>query len=133
MENQLLKDPTTGPGDEILQNPLYTAMTEGLRPEWRYYNDGKAWLAKVGDGRRTIFWFSVWEGWFQASFFFLERHLEGLAALGLEHGRMEKEFGKMIPLIFKVPTARDPADTSARIATPTIAEIRRTADFKKKG
>ena len=120
METQLLRDKAVPPGDEVLQNPLYIELTEGLQTEWRYYNDGKAWLCKVGDGRKTVFWLSIWEGFFRVSFFFLERHLEGLAALGIAHGRLEKEWGRMLPLIFDV-----------RNEAP-LAEIRRVAEFKKK-
>jgi hypothetical protein len=120
METQLLRDRLLPPGDEVLLNPLYIALTEGWRPEWRYYNDGRAWLCKVGDGRKTIFWFSVWEGFFKVSFYFLERHLEGLEALNITHGTLAKEWGKMLPLIFDV-----------RDAEP-VAEISRVAEFKKK-
>jgi hypothetical protein len=120
MEKQLLRDKSTPPGDDILKNPLYLSLTEGLQPEWRYYNDGRAWLCKVTDGRKTIFWFSVWEGFFRVSFYFLPRHLEGLAKVGIGHGRLEDEWGKMIPLFYDV------SDTTS------IAEIRKVAEFKKK-
>jgi hypothetical protein len=120
METQILRSKETPPGDDVLQNPLYLAVTEGFIPEWRYYNDGKAWLCKVTAGRKTIFWFSAWEGFFRVSFYFLERHLEGLAALGTTHGMLQKEWGKMIPLMFDV---RD---------TEPIADIRRIAEFKRK-
>lgn len=120
MNVQLLRDRDTPPGDGVLQNPLYLALTEGLQPEWRWYNDGRAWLCKVGDGRKTIFWFSVWEGFFQVGFYFLERHLEGLAALNTEYGRLEKEWGKMLPFLYEV---RD---------VGPVAEIRKVAEFKKK-
>ena len=120
METQLLRDKAVPPGDEVLQNPLYLALTDSLQPEWRYYNDGKAWLCKVGNGRKTVFWFSVWEGFFRVSFFFLERHLEGLAALEIVHGMLEKSTGKLYPLIFEVRDERP------------LAEIRRVVGFKKK-
>ena len=38
--------------------------------EWRYYNDGKAWLAKGlfkwtgvrgGQNEKTVFWLSIWD------------------------------------------------------------------------
>lgn len=120
METQLLRDKLLPPGDDVLKNPLYLSLTEGLQPEWRYYNDGKAWLCKVTDGRKTIFWFSVWEGFFRVSFYFLERHLEGLAALNTTHGRLEKEWGKMIPFFFDV-----------RDAGP-VADVRKVVEFKRK-
>ncbi len=120
MEKQLLRDKGTPPGSDILENPFYLSLTEGLQPEWRYYNDGRAWLCKVTDGRKTIFWFSVWEGFFRASFYFLPRHLEGLAKIGIGQGRLEDEWGRMIPLFYDV---RD---------SGPIAEIRKIVEFKKK-
>jgi hypothetical protein len=46
----------------------------------------------------------VWDGFFKTSFFFLERHLEGILALELDENNyiMEKEWGKMIPFIFNI-------------------------------
>ncbi len=120
MAIQILRDKAIVPGDEVLKDPLYLSLMEGWQPEWRWYKDARAWLCKVTDGRKTIFWFSVWEGFFRVSFYFLERHLEGLAALDTEYGKLEKECGKMIPFIFDV---RD---------MQTVAEIRRVAEFKKK-
>jgi len=120
MNVQLLRDKAVPPGDDVLKNPLYLSLVEGWQPEWRYYNDGKAWLCKVGDGRKTIFWLSVWEGCLLVSFYFLERHLDGLAALETTRGRLEKEWGRMLPLTFEVRDAS------------TVAEIRRVAAFKKR-
>jgi len=47
--------------------------------DWRFYNDGKAWLSK-GEYKwitlrgankvKPIFWLSIWEGFFKVSFFF---------------------------------------------------------------
>jgi hypothetical protein len=87
--------------------------------------DGGAWLCKVSHGSRTVFWFSVWEGFYKVSFFFMERHLEGLAALGTTHGKLEKEWGRMLPLIFDIPRDTAPSAT-------IVAEIRRVTEFKKK-
>ncbi|MDR2891200.1 MAG: DUF3788 domain-containing protein [Alistipes sp.] len=115
MEMQLLKERDVVPSDEVLAQALgdvwpvfetFRAMAAelGVEIEWRYYNDGKAWLGKAAARGRTVLWLSVWEGWFQASFYFLERHMEGLAALGLDEGGYElaSEWGRMIPLIFRV-------------------------------
>jgi hypothetical protein len=50
------------------------------------------------------FWLSVWDGFFKTSFFFLERHLGGIADLNIAENSfiIEKEWGRMIPLIFNI-------------------------------
>ena len=44
-------------------HPLYT-------PEWRYYKDGGSWLCKVVKKKTTICWVSVWDGFYQTTFYF---------------------------------------------------------------
>ena len=117
MEKMLLKDPGIFPSKEVLKNVLgdiYSVLEEletqltqdefALTFDWNYYNDGKAWLCKVCHKKKTVFWLSIWEGHFKTSFFFLERHLEGIAALQMDENSftLEKAFGKMIPLIFNI-------------------------------
>ena len=117
MEIQLLKEQEIVPTKEVLQNTLgevYSVLEAletrlaqdefALNFDWKYYKDGKAWLCKVCHKKKTVFWLSVWEGFFKTSFFFLERHLEGIAALEVDENSfmVEKEWGKMIPLIFNI-------------------------------
>ena len=117
MEKQLLREPEIFPSKEVLRDvlgevygvleELETRLTQSdyaLTFDWRYYNDAKSWLCKVCHKKKTVFWLSVWDGFFQTSFFFLERHLEGIAALAIAENSysLEKEWGKMIPLIFKI-------------------------------
>ena len=117
METQLLREQEIFPSREVLKNTLgkvygvleelETRLTQdefALTFDWHYYKDSKAWLCKVAHKKKTIFWLSVWEGFFKTSFFFLERHLEGIAALGIDENSfvMEKEWGKMTPLIFNI-------------------------------
>lgn len=122
MEAQmLLKDPDIYPSSEVLENVLgrtvyevlesFTGMVAndayGLIPEWRYYNDGKAWLNKVQYKKKTVFWLSVWEGFFKVSFFFTEKHLEGIAALDISDTIKEdfaraKPCGRLIPMILDI-------------------------------
>ena len=116
MEKMLLQTPEISPSKEVLKNALvgvYDVLEEletqltgelSLTFDWKYYNDSKAWLCKVSHKKKTIFWLSAWEGFFKTSFFFLERHLEGIAALGIddEAFTLGKEWGKMIPLIFNI-------------------------------
>lgn len=121
MEAQmLLKDPEVYPSDEVLKDTLGDTVYEvlasfmetvshedALIPEWRYYNDGNAWFNKVQYKKKTVFWLSVWEGFFKVSFFFTEKHLEAIAALDIAEGIKEnfaqaKPSGRLIPMIFDV-------------------------------
>ena len=117
MEIQLLKEQEIFPTKEVLKKvlgevycvleELETQLTQdefGLTFGWNYYRDGKAWLCKVCYKKKTVFWLSVWEGFFKTAFFFLERHLEGIASLEIDNSNfiLEKEWGKMIPLIFNI-------------------------------
>jgi len=112
----LLNEQEIFPNSDVLKKNLgksYTVFEElsemltneqGLIFDWKYYKDGKAWLCKVSNKKKTVFWLSVWDGFFKTSFFFLERHLEGIAALEIDENSftLEKEWGKMIPLIFNI-------------------------------
>ena len=117
MEKQLLKEQEIFPSKEVLKNVLgkvYNVLEEletrltqedfALTFDWHYYRDSKAWLCKVSHKKKTVFWLSVWDGFIKTSFFFLERHLEGIAALKINKNAftIQKEWGKMIPLIFNI-------------------------------
>lgn len=131
-EQQLLRDPNIQPASDVIAAALggqYAAyaqfldMLAGLdvTPQWRYYNDGKAWLAKGlykwksvrgTDKEKTIFWLSIWDGFFRVSFFFAEKARSGL--LGLTVGETAKRMiehakpmGKLrfFPLVFDVRSA----------------------------
>jgi len=134
METQLLREQEIYPTKEVLKNVLgdaYEVLEElemqltqsefALTFNWHYYRDGKSWLCKVSHKKKTVFWLSVWDGFFKTSFFFLERHLEGIAALEIDEKSftMEKEWGKMIPLIFNISKHEQ------------IAEFLKVVKFKK--
>ncbi|MCL2562291.1 MAG: DUF3788 domain-containing protein [Rikenellaceae bacterium] len=126
MEIHLLRDPGIFPTNEVLAAvlggvyPVYVSfMTavgqEGLAHEWRYYNDGKSWLCKVTNKKKTVFWLSIWEGYFQIGFFFTEKHLEAIAALDIDQAIKEdfyrqKHIGRLIPMIFRISHAEQLKD-----------------------
>jgi len=125
MEKQLLREQEIVPTKEVLKETLgkvYNVLEAlelqlaqdeyALTFDWRYYRDGKSWLCKVSHKKKTVFWLSVWDGFFKTSFFFLERHLEDIAALQLDENGfvMEKEWGKMIPLIFSISSQKQLPD-----------------------
>lgn len=103
-EQPVLRDPTIVPTDEVIAaglgtaNRVYTKFIEELKKydislmEWRYYNDGKAWLSKGeykwttsrGTNKvKSIFWISIWSGFFKVSFLFNERARDELLGLSI--------------------------------------------------
>jgi len=129
VNKQLLRDPNIQPTDDVIAVALgeqYAAYTQfldmlagfGVTPQWRYYNDGKAWLAKGlykwksvrgTDKEKTIFWLSVWDGFFRVSFFFAEKAQLGFQSLAVGENIKKmiedaKPMGKLkfFPLIFDV-------------------------------
>lgn len=116
---QLLKNPAQEPNDNlfrsILDSPIYEIIKKidehiilaGLVLEWRYYNDGKAWLGKATKMKKTIVWISVWENFIKASFYFTEKTRPGVLDLNFnEKNKSEfsktKPVGKLIPLIIDI-------------------------------
>jgi hypothetical protein len=116
METKLLRDQQVFPTREVLENalgksyPAFDGLTEiltgdpyGLTTEWRYYNDGKAWLNKVCHKKKTIFWLSVWDQYFKTTFYFSEKTGEGISELHIEEAlkasfHRSRPIGKLIPL-----------------------------------
>jgi hypothetical protein len=119
-EKPILNNPDISPDQGILQEALkdrmilYTdligALTSaplGLTHEWRYYRDGKAWLCKVVDRKKTILWLSVFDGYFKVAFYFSAKAGEGIGQLAIDD-RLKVAFqkaafiGKVKPLIIHV-------------------------------
>ena len=126
-EQQLLRNPDIEPTSEVIAEALRSASTfyikfiEGLKShdiqvEWRYYNDGKAWLGKglyrwtgVRGGQKevTAFWLSIWDGFFKITFFIPEKARSEVLNLPLDDDVKNiiadsKQMGKLkfFPLIF---------------------------------
>ena len=121
-KNQLLRDPEIEPTGDVLKNALgntlfgvyeelmkiFTSEFE-LNPEWRFYNDGKAWLCKVVFKKKTICWLSLWEGQIKTGFYFTEKTKTGITELEIQQEIKEKinnakAIGKLIPLVFDIET-----------------------------
>jgi hypothetical protein len=41
-----------------------------MEGDWRYYNDGKQWLFKMVQKKKTIFWGAILDGAFRITFYF---------------------------------------------------------------
>jgi len=127
----LLGDANIIPTDEIIADGLgkasntYTKFIDGLEHhdislmDWRYYNDGKAWLTKGeykwvtarGTNKvKPLFWLSIWEGFFKVAFFFSGNIRDELLALPISKEAKEiiknaKPMGKtmrFIPITFDI-------------------------------
>ncbi len=83
MEKPVLSDPEIFPSGEILSAQLGKASSSfaslfeynhasfpDATERWRYYNDGKQWLLNVSRKKKTLFWLSVYEGFFRTTFYF---------------------------------------------------------------
>ena len=84
--------------------------------EWRYYNDGKAWLAKGlfkwkgvrgGQNEKTVFWLSIWNGFFKVTIYVPEKTRADVLRLPLDNEvklmiEASQEMGKLkyFPIVF---------------------------------
>jgi hypothetical protein len=146
---QLLRDPGIEPTSEIIAAGLGAAYEPYMKfvqeladrygitlMDWRFYNDGKAWLSK-GEYKWTtargankvkpIFWLSIWEGFFKVSFFFSAGVRDELQSLPISEETKEiiknaQPMGKtarFIPLVMDIDNDRQLSDVYA------IAEFRK--------
>lgn len=120
MENPLLKDPDIFPTADVLEKELdkqYPVLKEfistaeseefNLTPNWRYYNDGKAWLCKITLKKKTVIWLSVWSDHFKVAFYFTEKTGAGIPGLDIDDSIKEfylnhKSIGKLKPLVVEL-------------------------------
>ena len=119
-ETLLLREKEIEPTDEVLENALgkelfiiYQELIKiftnefGLDPQWRFYNDGKAWLCKVVYKKKTILWLSVWEKYIKTGFYFTDKTGIGILELDIDNKIKEafevaKPIGKLIPLTIDI-------------------------------
>jgi hypothetical protein len=61
-------------GDKkILWQSIMNYITDNYKEmsgTWNYYNDGKQWLFKMVQKKKTIFWLAVMKGTFRVTFYF---------------------------------------------------------------
>jgi hypothetical protein len=79
----MLKDPEVIPTDRIIESlvgeriKLWTAVlgyaSENMKDvsgSWNYYKDGKQWLFKLVQKKKTILWAGIFDGNFRVTFYF---------------------------------------------------------------
>lgn len=124
MDKPSLNDPKEYPDDQVLARqlgrakPAWDAFAERMAAdfgagalEWRYYNDGKAWLGKVQHRKKTVCWVSVWDGFFKIGFYFTAKSDKDIEALPIpaelkQAYREHKGFGKLKPIGVEVKTKK---------------------------
>lgn len=136
MEKPQLKNESEYPDDKVLESYLgvvketwdsFTGFISESYPtytgEWRYYNDGKNWLYKITNKKKTICWVSVYHNMFKTTFYFPDRAEEIILNSSLEqeivdqfvHGR---HYGKTRGLTIDIKKEAD------LVATKTLIEIK---------
>ncbi len=113
MDTPILGEKSQFPTDEVIfchigkSKPLWLALFQyldkerpGFTQEWRYYNDGKSWLMKVQQKKKTVFWLSILKGSFRTTFYIHERAMkivQGSTISGelKEQFRTGKNFGRL--------------------------------------
>ena len=120
-EIMLLREAEIVPTEEVLENVLgkdlfaihkelhniLTSPEFNLNAEWNYYKDGKAWLCKVVNKKKTVFWLSAWEGFLKVGFYFTEKTKGGIGELTINEKiksdfTQTKTIGKLIPLVLNI-------------------------------
>ncbi|MHB1453081.1 MAG: DUF3788 family protein [Saccharofermentanales bacterium] len=126
-KKQLLRNPDIQPTNDVVAKALGEAnnvymkfvnelASHDIKLEWRYYTDGKAWLAKGlykwtgvrgGQNESTVFWLSIWEDFFKVTIYVPEKTREDISNLPLDNKVKlmiadSKQMGKLkyFPLVF---------------------------------
>ena len=138
MDLPILKDKDLFPDNDVLRNALkddfdifqefentITNDTHKLVGEWRYYNDGKAWIYKAQYKKKTVFWLSVISTGFNVTFYFNEKNYEGIFDLPIEESIKDnfknmELVGKLRPLQISIKNKNQ------------ITDIQEIIEYKKK-
>jgi hypothetical protein len=130
----LLRDPNIRPTPEVLSEILedayiaYTVFMDATKKhdidvQWRYYSDGKQWLAKgicrwTGsrgvNNEKTVFWLSIWERMFKVTMYIPQKYHDELLTLPCDEDTMMslknlRPMGKRLnylPLIFDIKSQK---------------------------
>ena len=124
MERPLLNDKNEFPDDQVLAKHLgktksaWDALTAGVAAkfpeaslEWRYYNDGSAWLCKLTRKKQTVCWISVWDKAFRITFYFTAKSDKDIDNLEIspdakDSYRTTEPTGKLKPFTIEVRTQK---------------------------
>jgi hypothetical protein len=96
MEPLVLSDANIYPSEDVIfshigkSKPLWISFFKQIEDnhsdftkEWRYYQDGKSWLLKVVQKKKTIFWLSIIKDSFRTTFYFTDKAEEAIQSSAL--------------------------------------------------
>ena len=133
MEHPVLSDANQIPTENVVFSHIGKTKTlwvslfdyvESNHPEfareWRYYRDGKSWLLKVTQKKKTIFWLSIADGSFRTTFYFTDKARSALMASDISEELKDqfssgKQFGKIKGVTVTYRSIRNVADAKALI------------------
>ena len=120
-----LPDKNVIPDDNLIfshigeMKPVWIALMDHVhdnykdtRGEWRYYNDGKQWLFKMQQKKKTLFWIAILEGTFRITFYFGKKAEPVIEASGLPQSikdkfRTSKQYGLIKAISLKIADKSD--------------------------
>jgi len=126
-KEQLLRNPNIQPSSDVIAEALGESnnayikfinelTSHNIHLEWRYYDDGKAWLAKGlfkwtgvrgGQNETTVFWLSIWDSFFKVTIYVPEKARADVLSLPLDNEvklmiAASQQMGKLkyFPIVF---------------------------------
>jgi hypothetical protein len=120
IEKLVLSDPEKKPDDKLIfsiigeRKILWQKIMDYLKSDypdasgdWNYYKDGKQWLLKMVQKKKTIFWCALYEDTFRVTFYFGDKAepvieaspLPDSVKLGFKTG---KRYGKIRAISLKI-------------------------------
>ncbi len=134
MEPLALTDPKQFPSDAVIASHLgksrphweaLFAFIHAERPDlveqWRFYNDGKAWLMNVSRKKKTVFWLGVFEGGFRITAYFTDKAIDAIQSSPLSPELKEqfatgRSSGKLRAITVTFRKKRDVEDAKVLMA-----------------
>ncbi len=96
--------------DKIMNHVFHNYTN--ISGSWNFYNDGKQWLYKLVQKKKTVFWLSVLKGTFRISFYFGDKAEDLICNSDLPSEIREgflsaKRYGKIRPVTIKINDETD--------------------------
>jgi hypothetical protein len=120
IEPLVLTDKTVTPTDELIfsiigeNRVFWEELLAGVHKKypdamelWNYYNDGKSWLFRMIQKKKTLFWIGVHQDTFQVTFYFGDKaepliESSTISATLKEDFKSGKRYGKIRSISMKV-------------------------------